>query len=227
MDTRQTLSSYHTIFHHRIRAVILATVFISTSAAADNTAIAEFSLGKLDGWQEKSFAGNTTYQLRSIDNRQVLQASSTAAASGMFKEHTIDLNKTPYLNWSWRVDNIFQGNNERHKDGDDYPARIYVVVSGGIFFWRTRAINYVWSSQQGIGKQWDNAYTENAKMLALRSGSQTTGQWFNEKRDVRADLKKMFGEEFSQIDAIAVMTDSDNTGQSATAYYGDIYFSAD
>lgn len=145
----------------------------------------------------------------------------------MFRKIHVDLNKTPYLNWSWKIDNIYQGNNERSKQGDDYPARVYVVVSGGLFFWRTRAINYVWSSNQAVGTTWNNAYTGNAKMLAVRSGSQAIGQWLTEKRNIRDDLQTLFGEEIDEIDAVAIMTDSDNTKQSATAYYGDIFLSSD
>ena len=140
-------------------------------------------------------------------------------------EVDIDLTKTPYLNWSWQVQNLFKNNDERSKDGDDYPARIYVVVSGGVFFWNTKAINYVWSSNQPVGSEWPNAFTGNAKMLAVRSGEKQLGQWVTERRNVREDLKKFFGEDVKKIDAIAVMVDGDNTGQSATAYFGDIFFS--
>ncbi len=178
-------------------------------------------------WQEKSFAGNTQYQLVRENEQSVLKATTNASASGLFREIVIDLNKTPYLNWSWKVDNIYQGNDEHSKDGDDYPARIYVVVSGGFFFWKTRAVNYVWSSNQAIGTHWKNAYTGNARMIALRSGESETGQWLTEKRNIREDLKQLFGEAFDEINAIAIMSDSDNSGQRATAWYGNIYFSSE
>ncbi len=120
------------------------------------------------------------------------------------------------------------GNNERTKDGDDYSARVYVVVSGGVFFWRTRAINYVWSSNQPVGTSWPNAFTDNALMLAVRSGkSNDVGRWVQERRNVREDLRQLLGKEITQIDAVAVMTDSDNTQQSTSATYGDIYFSSE
>ncbi len=181
----------------------------------------------LKNWQEKSFAGNTQYQLMRENEHTVLKATTNASASGLFREIVIDLNKTPYLNWSWKVDNIYQGNDEHSKDGDDYPARIYVVVSGGVFFWKTRAVNYVWSSNQAIGTHWKNAYTGNARMIALRSGESETGQWLTEKRNIREDLKQLFGEAFDEINAIAIMSDSDNSGQRATAWYGNIYFSSE
>lgn len=197
--------------------------------------VANFSEGDLSGWEEESFKGHSRYSFVSAENngeskdteqvRKVLQASTNGQASGLFKEIDIDLNKTPYLHWSWRVKNLFTDNDERNKEGDDYPARIYVVVSGGIFFWNTKAINYVWSSNQPIGSEWPNAYTGNAKMIAVQAGEENLGKWVHERRNVRKDLQRLFGDDVTHIDAVAVMVDGDNTEQSATAYFGDIVFS--
>lgn len=199
--------------------------------------VASFSEGDLSGWKEKSFKENSQYDFvpsetiysnnvkNSFQRGKVLRARTQGQASGLFKEMVIDLNETPYLNWSWQVQNLFQGNDERSKAGDDYPARIYVLVSGGLFFWKTRAINYVWSSNQSVNSEWPNAYTGNARMVAVRAGDKEVGQWVRERRNVREDLKRLFGDDISQIDAVAVMIDGDNTGQSATAYFGDIFFS--
>ncbi len=203
---------------------ILLLMMLQGSLHADELMIGQFSHGDLNGWQEKSFVGHTQYQIITTDHGKALQAKSQNSASGLFKEITIDLRKTPWLNWSWRIDNIYSGNDERSKQGDDYPARIYVVVSGGLLFWKTRAINYVWSSNQSINSEWSNAYTRNAKMIAVQTGNTQIGQWLSQKRNIRDDLKKIFGEDIDEIHAIAVMTDSDNTGQSATALYGDLFF---
>jgi len=206
---------------------ILATILFSTQASAQQIHIGRFSNNDLSGWEEKSFVENTQYGLSQDNNKTVLKAQTSGTASGMFHKIDIDLNKTPYLNWSWKIDNIYQGNNEHSKAGDDYPARIYVVVSGGLFFWKTRAINYVWSSNQPIGTSWENAYTGKVRMLAVRSGGDETGQWQTQKQNIREDLKQQFGEDINEINAIAIMSDSDNTQQKATAYYGDIFFSAE
>jgi hypothetical protein len=139
----------------------------------------------------------------------------------------VDLAATPYLHWRWKVDNVFSGNDERRRAGDDYPARVYVVFSGGLLFWRTRAINYVWSSHQPPGTAWPNAYTGNARMIAVESGSEHLGQWRQARRDVRADYRRLFGEEPGRVDAVALMTDTDDTGATATAWYGDIWFAAE
>ncbi len=186
--------------------------------------IARFSQGDLNGWQSKVFVGETVYSLKNEGSRTALHANSSATASGLYREISIDLVKTPILNWVWKVDNVLTGNDERARAGDDYPARIYVVFSGGLAFWRTRAINYVWSNQQPIGSNWFSAFTSNAGMIAVESGVDRIGHWVGESRDVIADYRQLFGEEPGQVDAVAIMTDTDNTGAAATAWYGDIWF---
>jgi len=185
--------------------------------------VGNFSGGDLDGWKTKSFQGTTRYRLATQNGRQVLEAASNNTASGLVRELRVDLEKLPYLNWSWRVDGVLNGIDERTKAGDDYPARVYVIVSGGITFWRTRTLIYVWSSQQPAGSIWKNAFTENARVMALRSGKGTG--WAAERRDVRADFEKCFNDEITYIDAVAIMTDTDNSQQTAIAWYGDIFFS--
>ena len=220
--------------------LLFPVLLVPTSVLAEEASkisVANFSEGDLSGWEEKSFKGNSQYEFVSFKTvnsnnmessaplGKVLRAHTQGKASGLFKEVKINLNETPYLNWSWQVNNLYKGNDERSKEGDDYPARIYVVVSGGIFFWNTKAVNYVWSSHQPVGSEWPNAYTGNAKMLAVRSGNNKIGQWVSEHRNIREDFNKLFGDDATKIDAVAVMIDGDNTGQSATSYFGDIFFS--
>lgn len=206
---------------------IVALAAASFVLAAATVPVGEFSQGKLDGWEIKAFKGKTDYALAGLNGRTALRAQSHAAASGLLREIRVDLNQTPYLNWSWCVQNTLGELDEQSKSGDDYPARIYVVVSGGLAFWRTRSLNYVWASTTPRGRTWPNAYAgDHVIMLALRSGTAEVGQWRQEKRDVRADLQSYFGESIDAIDAVALMTDTDDSGRSAVAYYGDIYFSA-
>jgi len=186
--------------------------------------IARFSQGDLSDWQTKVFVGETRYALEKSHGRLGLRADSNAAASGRYREININLEKTPMLNWTWKVDNVLTGIDERTRAGDDYAARVYVVFSGGLAFWRARAINYVWSSNQPVGSSWPSAYTDNVRMIAVQSGLKQTGQWVNEQRNIRADYQHVFGEKTRKIDAIAIMTDTDNSGKSATAWYGDIWF---
>ncbi len=177
------------------------------------------------GWKEKVFAGRTVYT--PLPAEGLLLAESQNAASGLFLERRIDLRATPWLNWSWKVAGTFPGVNERQKSGDDYAARVYVVVKGGLAFWKTRALSYVWASGEPQGSMWSSAFTANAVMIAVRSGSDQAGQLVEEKRDVRADWKRAFGDDIDSIDAVAIMTDTDNAGQKARAWYGQPWFSAE
>lgn len=209
---------------------LLLTMLASAPAWAGplRVGVGLFSHGDLAGWQPKRFAGRTRYSLVRTQGRLVLRAVSHASASGLYRQVHIDLARTPYLHWSWRVAHVLASpHDERTRGGDDYPARVYVVFSGGLFFWRTRAIDYVWSSNQPVGSSWPNAFTGRVRMVAVESGSAKVGRWVDERRDVLADYRRLFGAEPGDVDAVAIMTDTDNTGLSATAWYGDIWFSSE
>ncbi len=177
------------------------------------------------GWQEKRFVGRTVYKAVRENGRDMLHASSYGTASGLFLEQKIDLRRTPVLNWSWKAETIMQGLDERQKTGDDYPARVYVVAKGGLAFWKTRALSYVWSSSQPAGTLWPSAFAANAVLIAVQSGKQHLGSLVEEKHNIRLDWKRAFGVDISAIDAIAIMTDSDNSGQSTSALYSTPWFS--
>jgi len=204
----------------------LLVLFIGELSIAETFIVGDFSASSLEGWKEKEFKGSTSYQLKDLDNKTVLRAESHDAASGFIKKVHVDLKEFPYLNWSWRIENRLYTDNEKAKSGDDYAARIYVVIDGGILFWRTRAVNYVWAYSSSRGDTWPNAFAgKNAMIMALRNREDKTSTWYYEKRNVYEDLKKLFDTDFQYIDAVALMTDTDNSHGQATSYYGDIYFS--
>lgn len=205
-------------------ALILSLGFNAAALAGSRVDILQ--LPDLDQWEREIFSGETQYEVITQDGKPVLKAHSQAAASGLVRKMDIDLTKTPYMNWSWKVDNILNDVDETQKSGDDYAARVYVVISGGILFWRTHAISYVWASDEAQGRHWPNAFTGNALMIATQSGDQRMGQWVHEKRNVLQDIKDLLGLDNTEINAVAIMTDTDNSKQSATAYYGNIYFTA-
>ncbi len=202
----------------------IVAVVLNAHAGSDVQPVLD--LPDISQWERQEFKGITRYEIKTSGNRVYLHATSNGTASGLVRKISVDLAKTPYINWSWRVNQVFSGIDETHREGDDYPARIYIVISGGLFFWRTRAINYVWASQQPIGSVWPNAYAHQATMIAIRSGSTNTGSWVEEKRNVLEDVKRYIGEDVMRIDAVAIMTDTDNTGKSGSADYGNIYFSS-
>ena len=205
---------------------VVAAVTVSESAWCDEVMVGPFSKATKQGWDEKSFRGHTEYTLVEDGGRTVLAAKSSSAASGLFKKIDIDLESTPVLNWSWKIDHVLAAADERSKKGDDYPARVYVVFSSGPLFWKTRTLNYVWSSNQSVDAEWPNAFTGSAHMIAVEGGREQVGQWRTYRRNVREDFKKYFGEDMTQAHAVAIMTDTDNTDQSASAFYGDIFFTS-
>lgn len=210
----------------------ILTLFLASAKSAlpasTITTIARFSQNNLNNWHTKLFQGQTNYQIVGLDGKKVLRAVSDKSASGLYQEKRVDLRQTPYLNWSWRVEKPLPQLDEKTKSGDDYAARIYIIIDGGVFFWKTQALNYVWSSSMPKNSTWPNAFAgRNAMMVAIRDGKDNIGHWYSEKRDVRDDLKRIVGTEFDFIDAVAIMTDTDNSSGSARAYYGDIFFSAD
>ncbi len=208
-------------------AQLLSLISISC-LAGDRVTIGNFSSGKLEHWKEEAFKGRTHYQIVEENQIKVLRARSQASGSGLFREITVDLTKTPILNWSWRVKNSLRDLDEHTKTGDDYVARIYIVVSGGLAFWNTRSLNYVWAANMPVGSAWPNAFAkDNVVMIAIQSGNNKAGQWHQEQRNIRVDFKRYFGKDIESISAVAIMTDTDNSGQNASAWYGDIFFSSE
>jgi hypothetical protein len=186
-------------------------------------------------WQAKVFSTETMYTLGNYKGRLALKALSNNSASGFVLKKRIDLTITPYLSWSWLAEKKLLALNERSKNGDDFVARIYLVIDGGFLFWKTESLNYVWSSNQDTGLIWDNAFAgSNVKMMSIRGKESKNGRWYQEKRNVYQDLIDALGDKGSEeanraayqyIDIIAFMTDTDNSGKEAESYYGDIVFS--
>ena len=206
----------------RVAAVLFLLLSGAFGAGAEDVPVLRD--GDVGAWEEKVFSGKTLYEQVRIDGRAVVRATSRGTASGLFLEQRIDLEKTPILEWTWRVEGTLGDIDERTREGDDYSARVYVIRSNPVFFWKTRAVNYVWASTRAEGETWPNAYTDSARHIALRSGDAHAGRWVDERRNVRADFRALFGKDVRYIDAIAVMSDTDNTGAAAVAYYGDITF---
>lgn len=201
--------------------LIVVIICMGSIAQADTIAISRFATEGLSGWNAKSFKGKTQYVPVQENGRTAVKAHSVASASGLFKDVKLDPSRFRYLRWSWKISDTIANGNEKTKNGDDYAARVYVVFPGR-FFWQTKAINYVWANRLPKGEFLPNAFTGNAMMLAVESGPEKSGIWVTEERDVLADFRRLFGEEPREIGAIAIMTDTDNTGGEATAWYGDI-----
>ena len=198
-----------------------------------------------DGWAPLTFKKidrHTIYELVKDGPVSVVKAVSEASASGMTKAVAIDPREYPIVRWRWKVENLLQKGNVHRKDGDDYPARLYITFAyepAKVSFGRKLkyqagralfgdipigALNYIWDGKSPVGTVVDNAFTDFAKMIVVESGPQRIGTWVEEERNVYEDYRAAFGEEPPAISGVAIMSDTDNTKERAVAYYGDIIF---
>jgi hypothetical protein len=198
------------------------------------------------GWAPLHFPKiprHTRYDVVKDGERWVVRARSEQSASGLRRELALDVRELPILRWSWKVDAPIAGSDPTKKSGDDYAARLYVTFRyepDRVGFWkRTKyraarallgdlpigALTYIWSGSSARGSVVDNPYAGSfVKMVVVQSGSELAGHWQREERDLYRDYVDAFGEEPPLVSGIAIMTDTDNTGSSATAWYGDIEF---
>ncbi len=185
---------------------------------------------------------HTEYQLVEIDGTTVIKAESRNAASGLIRRITIDPRRYPIVRWRWRVDRLLTGSDVRRKAGDDYPARLYLIfaydpdrmsLGRRLRYQAARllygdvpaaAINYIWAHNAAKGTVVPNAYTDFTMMIVVESGPERLGQWITEERNIVEDYRRAFGGDPPLITGVAIMTDSDDSGGEASAYYGDITF---
>ncbi|AMV73226.1 DUF3047 domain-containing protein [Desulfuromonas carbonis] len=193
----------------------------SVGAGSDVRSIDDFEHGLAPGWRQKSFAGETSYRVVADGGGHVLAADSRAAASGLVYKIEYDPQNWPVLAWRWKVEKVLAAGDARHKGGDDYPARLYVVFPSW-FFPKTRSLNYIWANKLPKEALLPNPFTANAMMIAVESGPERVGEWVEERRNVVADYRRAFGSDPPAVGAIALMTDTDNTGDAVRAWYDDI-----
>jgi len=237
----------------RLILIAMGLLIASTVARAESPSVievAKFSSGTVgqaipDGWKPLTFKKipkHTSYEVVKDGESVVVKAMSDASASGLTKEVRIDPEEYPIIRWRWRVENLLKRSDVNRKDGDDYPARLYITFeydSDKVSFGKKLkfkagqaifgdipigALNYIWETKVPVGTIIDNAYTDFAKMIVVESGPQKVGIWVDEERDIYEDYKRAFGEEPPMINGVAIMSDTDNTKERATAYYGDIVF---
>lgn len=207
-----------------MRTFLLATLFFAVLvpfAKADEIQVSKFSSEGLSGWEAKIFKGITDYSLVNGGGGKAVRAVSRNTASGLIRKIYFNPMKYRKLRWSWKVASTIPGGDEKTKSGDDYAARVYVIFPGR-FFWQTKAINYIWANKLTKGASMPNAYTANAMMIAVESGDAMAGQWLDEQRDLVADYRLLFGADPPEAEAVAIMTDTDNTGANVEAWYGEI-----
>lgn len=215
-----------------ILKIFLLIIALSTHSSTQEKIkiIERFSIlsvkGKqIDGWEEKSFVDNTNYSVVKEDSNFVLHAMADNAASGLHKKIKIEVKDWQYLSWRWKVLQLPNKGDVHAKETDDYGARVYVVFPK-FLKWNTRTISYIWSRKLPKGESHPNTWLpKNVVMIAVESGRDSLGRWIKEKRNVYQDYKRIFNEEPPKAGAIAIMSDSDNTGGMAEAFYDDFVIS--
>ncbi|HEX2582125.1 MAG TPA: DUF3047 domain-containing protein [Dongiaceae bacterium] len=205
------------------RFLLASLVVFSCHAQAQMIPIADFDRSGLEGWYRKKFAGETSYALEpSPGGGMALHAQSRASASGYCKDVAIDLTRTPFVSWSWRMDRGPEKLDERSKEGDDHPLRLYFVHRNGWF--DAQVVQYAWSLSLPAGTGWYNPFTDRVYQIAVDSGTKQAGTFLSHGRDLRADFATAFHIDTTRIDTVCLMTDSDNSHGEAEAWYGNVTF---
>ena len=183
--------------------------------------LSELTVRKVRGADNK-----TSYSVSSNENGNYLKAIADNAASGLGKEIKIDLNKTPFINITWKIEKDIPGIDETTKKGHDFAARVFVIKKTGATPLSNRAINYVFSSNQEVGSNFPSPYTKKSIDNVLATTKTNLNEWITVKANVKEDFKKFHNLDVNELDGIAIMSDTDNSKKKSITYYQNIYFSS-
>jgi hypothetical protein len=198
-------------------------------AHAENVLIFEFTEKELSELEVRKVRGadnKTVYSIGSNDNGNFLKAIADNAASGLGKQIKIDLNKTPFINITWKIEKDLKGIKENTKKGHDYAARVFAIKKTGATPLSNRAINYVFSSNSGVGENRPSPYTKKSIDNVLASTKDNLNEWVTVKSNVKKDFKKFHNLDVNELDGLAVMADTDNSKMESISYFQNIYFSS-
>ena len=207
--------------------ILIISIIFSNAAIADKITVFDFTNEELKTLKVKKVKGETTWSLGSNENGNFIKAEAEGKGSGLGKEVKIDLSKTPFINITWKVEKDLSGIVENSKKGHDYAARVFVIKKTGSTALSNRAINYVFSSNNDVGKNWPSPYTKKSIDYVLSSTKNNSNTWVTVKANVKRDFMELHGIEVSEISGVAIMTDTDNSKLKAISYYQNIYFSVE
>ena len=202
-------------------------LLFTNNVYSQNIEVFSFTEEELKTLKVKKIKKLTEYQIGSNANGNFLRAKAEGQASGLGKEIKINLDKTPFINITWKVEKNLNGINERSKKGHDFAARVFVVKKTGITALSNRAINYVFSSNEDIGENWRSPYTKNSIDYVLSTTKINDNEWITVKSNVKNDFKNLHNLDVNEIDGVAILTDTDNSKMKAVSYYQNIYFSSE
>lgn len=209
---------------------IITTLLISSIGYTNEVKVFDFTEEELAGLEVRKVRGadnETVYTVGSNENGNFLKAVADNAASGLGKEIKIDLNKTPFINITWKIEQDLPGIKENTKKGHDFAARVFAVKKTGATPLSNRAINYVFSSNNNVGMNWPSPYTKKSIDNVLATTKDNLNEWVTVKANVKEDFKKFHDLDVNELDGLALMVDTDNSKMKAVAYYQNIFFSAD
>ncbi len=208
---------------------ILIFIFVTIGTGfANEIKVFNFTTDELSNLQVRKVRGaenKTIYTIGSNENGNFLKAVANNAASGLGKEVKIDLNKTPFINITWKIEKDLPGIKENTKKGHDFAARVFAVKKTGATPLSNRAINYVFSSNSDIGFSSPSPYTKKSIDNVLASTKKNLNEWVTVKTNVKEDFKRFHDLDVDELDGLAIMSDTDNSKMKAIAYYQNIYFS--
>jgi len=207
---------------------IITTLLISSIGYTNEVKVFDFTEEELAGLEVRKVRGadnETVYTVGSNENGNFLKAVADNAASGLGKEIKIDLNKTPFINITWKIEQDLPGIKENTKKGHDFAARVFAVKKTGATPLSNRAINYVFSSNNNVGMNWPSPYTKKSIDNVLATTKDNLNEWVTVKANVKEDFKKFHDLDVSELDGLAIMSDTDNSKMKAIAYFQNIYFS--
>jgi len=210
--------------------ILLFSFFSISLANAENINVFDFTENEIQSLEVRKVRGadnKTEYLLGSNENGNYLKAVADNAASGLGKKVIIDLNSTPFINITWKIEKDLKGINEKSKKGHDFAARVFVIKKTGATALSNRAINYVFSSNENIGDNWPSPYTKKSIDNVLSTTNENFNEWVTVKANVKEDFKKFHDLDVNEIDGVAIMADTDNSKNKSISYYQSIYFSSD
>ena len=209
--------------------LILVIALSQTTLYAEDIKVFEFTdkeLSELTVRKVRGADNKTTYSVGSNENGNYLKAIADNAASGLGKEIKIDLNKTPFINITWKIEKDIPGIDETTKKGHDFAARVFVIKKTGATALSNRAVNYVFSSNQDVGSNSPSPYTKKSVDNVLATTKTNLNEWVTVKANVKDDFKKFHNLDVNELDGIAIMSDTDNSKKKSITYYQNIYFSS-
>ncbi len=214
----------------KIFYVFITSLIFLSLAHAETVKVFEFTEKELSALEIRKVRGadnKTFYTVGSNENGNYLKAVSDNAASGLGKEIKIDLNKTPFINITWKIEKDLRGIKENTKKGHDYAARVFAIKKTGATPLSNRAINYVFSSNSEVGENRPSPYTKKSMDKVLATTKDNLNEWVTVKANVKEDFKKFHDLDVNELDGLAIMADTDNSKMKSISYFQNIYFSTD